>query len=96
MARVSYVMTSVVLRQKLVIMSNAEALLLAQLLHMYCAACEFSVYLAVGQDVLRTLLKVSVISIALQSDDAVQPCIRRFCVPAAGLLLLLCSIRAQQ
>ncbi len=91
MASISCVMTIVVLRQKLVIVSNAEVLLLEQILHTYCAACEYSVYQAVGQEVLHALLKISVTSIALQSmasDDSVQPWIRRSCVSAAGLLLL--------
>ena len=87
------VMTIVVLRQilKLVIVSNAEVLLLEQILHTNCSACEYSVYQAVSYKVLRALLKISVISIALQcmaSEYSVQAWIRRSCHFAAGPLLL--------
>ena len=98
MASVSCVMPSVFLRQKLVIVSNAEVLLLEQILHTNCSACEYSVYQAVNYKVLRALLKISVISIALQCmasdfsssmDQEVLP----FC---SWSIASLCSIRAQQ
>ncbi len=43
MARVSFVITIVVLRQKLVNVWSAEVPLVEQMLHTYNAACEYSV-----------------------------------------------------